>query len=154
MIQRIQSLYLLVAAVLLAVVNFFPLAHCKVGEGFYTIDSCGVHANGLEAYAGTTFLCWLLPVFSAVAVLLVLLALFGFKNRIKQMRRCVYAILVIIGYYVVFGAEVWSVKSTTGVFPDLALLAELPLIAIILIFLSGRAIKRDEDLVRSMDRIR
>lgn len=154
MIQRIQSIYLFVAAVLLAVVNFFPLAHCRVEEGFYTITSLGVDASGVEEFSGQQFWCWFLPALSIIAIAFTLAALFGYKNRIVQMRRCIYAILTVIAYYIVFGVEVWVVNSTTGHFPDLALLAELPLIAIILLFLAGRAIKRDEDMVRSMDRIR
>lgn len=154
MIQRIQSLYLLVAAVLVAVVNFFPLAHCKVGEGFYTLSVLGVSASGVSEFSGETLWCWGLAPLSVVALGFILAALFGYKNRIAQMRRCIYAILAILAFYICFGVEVWSIDNATATFPDLALMAECPLIAIILIFLAGRAIKRDEDLVRSMDRIR
>lgn len=154
MIQRIQTLYLFIAAILLGVVNFFPLAHCRVDEGFYTMTSLGIEASGTEVFSGPEFWCWFLPAISILSIAFTLAALFGYKNRIAQMRRCIYAILTIIAYYIIFGIEIWHIYSTTTIFPDLALLAELPFIAIILIFLAGRAIKRDEDMVRSMDRIR
>lgn len=154
MIQRIQSLYLLLAAILVAVANFFPLAHCKVEEGFYTLDALGVSASGVSGFAGNTLWCWTLIPLSVVTLYFILAALFGYKNRIAQMRRCIYAILTILLYYIGFGMAVWNVYDATATFPDLALMAECPLIAIILLFLAGRAIKRDEDLVRSMDRIR
>lgn len=155
MIQRIQSLYLVVAAILVAVANFFPLAHCFVSDqGFYTINSYGVVASNVAEFTGSNVWCWVSTAFSVVAFCLIVAALFGYKDRIGQMRRCVFAILAIVVYYVFFGIEVWSLNSATGVFPSLELIAELPLIAIIIIFLAGRAIKRDEDLVRSMDRIR
>lgn len=154
MIQRIQTVYLFLAAVLVILVHFFPIAHVHVGQGFYSLTSFGVEASGVEDFGGSNVWCWLGTVCNVVAFALIVLALFGYKDRIGQMRRCVFAILAIIAYYVFFGVEVWMLNDATGVFPELGIIGELPLIAIILIFLAGRAIKRDEDLVRSMDRIR
>lgn len=154
MIQRIQSVYLLIAAILVVLVNFFPLAHCVVGEGFYTVTAMGVDASALPEFTGTAIWCWGTVAFSIVAFLLIVAALFGYKDRVGQMRNCVLAILAIIVYYVFFGVEAWVVNDVAGSFPVPSVTAQFPLIAIILLFLAGRAIKRDEDLVRSMDRIR
>lgn len=154
MIQRIQTLYLFLAAILVAVVNFFPFAHAHVGQGFYTLGSLGVEASGVETFSGSNVWCWIGTAFNVLAFVLIVMAIFGYKDRVGQMRRCVFAILAIVVYYVFLGVEVWTLNNTTGVFPDLSLWGECPLIAIILIFLAGRAIKRDEDLVRSMDRLR
>lgn len=153
MIQRIQSLYLLLATVLVALTNFFALAHFKVDEGFYTLSAFGIEASGVETWSGGVWYL-LLPLINVLTIALLLAALFGYKKRIKQMRRCIYAILSNLLFYASFAFVCWKVYGVTGVYPDLALMAEMPLIAIILIFLAGRAIKRDEDLVRSMDRIR
>lgn len=154
MIQRIQTLYLLLAAILVVVVNFFPFAHVHVGQAFYTLSSLGVEASGVETFSGSNVWCWLGTAFNIFAFVLIVMAIFGYKNRVDQMRRCVFAILAIVVYYVFLGVEVWTLNSATGVFPDLSLCGECPLIAIIFIFLAGRAIKRDEDLVRSMERLR
>lgn len=154
MIQRIQTIYLLLAAVLVSVANFFPFAHCFVGKGFYTISSLGVSPSGLPPFEGTNIWSWIATAISIAAVVLLLSAIFGYKDRIEQMRKCVYAILLLLAYYIFFGIQVWTVTHVTGIFPSLGLIAELPLIAIILIFLAGRAIKRDEDMVRAADRIR
>lgn len=154
MIQRIQTLYLFIAAVLVLIVNFFPVAHVHIGQGFYTLSSLGVEASGVDPFSGSNVWMWIGSAFNVLGFVLVVLAIFGYKNRIGQMRRCVFAILAIVAYYVFLGVEIWSLNSVTGVFPELGLWGECPLIAIILIFLAGRAIKRDEDLVRSMDRIR
>lgn len=153
MIQRIQTVYLLLAAVLVAVVNFFPLAHCQGAEVCYTMTSLGVDSTG-EPFTGAAYWSCFLPACSLFAFILIVMALFSYKKRIVQMRRCVYAILVLLVYYVFFGIQIWTLNDVTGIFPDFALIAELPLIAIVLLFLAGRAIKRDEDLVRSMDRLR
>lgn len=154
MLQRIQSLYLLVAFALLVAVNFFPLAWIKVGDDLLTLSSLGVEVGSGAEYAGTEIFAWLLPVISVVAIAFTVLAFVGYKNRISQMKRCVYAILSIIAYYVAFGAAIWDLQQVAGEFPNPALAGEFPLIALIFIFLAGRAIKRDEDLVRSVDRIR
>lgn len=154
MIQRIQTLYLFIAAVLVLIVNFFPVAHVHVGQGFYTLSSLGVEASGVEPFGGSSVWMWVGTAFNVLAFVLAGMALFGYKNRIAQMRRCIFAILAIVAYYIFLSVEVWSLNNLTGVFPDLSLWGECPLIAIIFIFLAGRAIKRDEDLVRSMDRIR
>lgn len=154
MIQRIQTVYLFLAAVLILIVHFSPIAHVHVGQGFYTLTSFGVEASGVGEFGGSNVWCWLGTACNVVACALVVLALFGYKNRVGQMRRCVFAILAIMAYYVFVGVEVWMLNDATGVFPDLGLIGQCPFIALVLIFLAGRAIKRDEDLVRSMDRIR
>lgn len=155
MIQRLQTVYLFIASVLVVVTNLFPLAHFKVGEGaFYTVQWLGVQASGVEEFSGTGVWSILATCTTAAAFVLLVMTIFGYKNRIKQMKMCVYAILVLLVFYVFFGLQLWTVYSATQHYPDLGLIAQLPLIAIILIFMAGRAIKRDEDLVRAADRIR
>lgn len=154
MIQRIQTVYLFIAAVLVAVACFFPLAHCHVGSGFYSVSALGVESNGVAEFEGSQVWMWVATAFAALAFACCIAAIFGYKDRIGQMKKCVFAILSILVYYILFGIEVYTLFDLTTVFPDLGLVAELPLIAIILIFMAGRAIKRDEDLVRSTDRIR
>ncbi len=155
MIQRIQTIYLFIAAVLLIGVNFANLVSFNVANGQYLMNSLGVDAFGVEEYVGPEWVCYLLPVLSCFAAYLSLRALFGYKNRIGQMRRCLYAIMVIILYYVALGVQVWMANGAIAdakILPTLY--AQLPLIAIIFLFIAGRAINRDEALVRSTERIR
>ena len=70
------------------------------------------------------------------------------------MRKCIYAILLVIVYYMVYGAQTWLVFTVTQTMPLPSLSAQMPLIAVVFLFLAGRAIKRDEDLVRSTERLR
>ena len=154
MIQRIQTLHLLVATILLVAVNFFPLATFDVEGGIYRMSSFGIDAFGTEAYTGTQWLCYLLRLLSGVAALVSFLNIFGYKNRIAQMRKCIYAILLVIVYYMVYGAQTWLVFTVTQTMPLPSLSAQMPLIAVVFLFLAGRAIKRDEDLVRSTERLR
>ena len=54
----------------------------------------------------------------------------------------------------VYGAQTWLVFTVTQTMPLPSLSAQMPLIAVVFLFLAGRAIKRDEDLVRSTERLR
>lgn len=158
MIQRIQTVYLFLAAVVIALVGFFPWAHCVVdaegGGHFYTATALGVEANGVADSGITSVWCWLATLAALAGVVFSLWALVGFKNRVGQMRHCIYAILSLILFYVFFGVELWFMKESMDCSILFGLVGQCPLIAIILIFLAGRAIKRDEDLVRSTERIR
>jgi len=79
----------------------------------------------------------------ALAAVGVFSALIQFKNRVKQMRWVVFSgvyLLLLMGLH----AWLWGFFA--------ALLA--PIAVIILLVLAWRAIRADEDLVRSVDRIR
>lgn len=158
MIQRIQTVYLFLAAVVIALVGFFPWAHSYVSTEtagqFYTATALGVEASGVGESGISSIWCWLASLAALSGVVFSIWALVGFKNRIGQMRHCIFAILSLLLFYVFFGVELWAIKEVTGSFPSPDLVGQCPLIAIILLFLAGRAIKRDEELVRSTERIR
>lgn len=154
MIQRIQTIYLLVAVVMLVVANFFPFAIYGVEGGSYLLTSWGVVDQGVAPYTGNTVLCWGLPVCNLLAVVLALVAIISYKQRVRQMRLCVYGILTVLAFHVVLGVQGWMMFSALGATPELTLTAQFPLLSVIFFILAGRAVKRDEALVRSMDRIR
>ena len=150
MIQRIQTIHLLIALGLLVAVNFFPLVTATIPGG-----SCVVSSLGVTGFGGSTFWAWGLILFSSLAALLALVAIISFGNRRRQMSLCVYGILAALGFYACLGVQVWTIYSAlpdATFVPELA--GQLPLISIIFFILAGRAIKRDEALVRSVDRIR
>jgi len=98
-----------------------------------------------------------LPLFVLVIVidLLLLLAIFLYKNRRLQMRICVYSIilefgLIGLGYYYLFHVfrEIHIVNYAFQ-FPVV-----IPVVCIVLIYLAFRGIRKDEILIRSIDRIR
>lgn len=154
MIQRIQTIYLLVAVVMLVVANFFPFATYGVEGSSYLLTSWGVVDQGVAPYTGNTVLCWGLPVCNLLAAVLALVAIISYKQRVRQMRLCVYGILTVLAFHVVLGVQGWMMFSALGATPELTLTAQFPLLSVIFFILAGRAVKRDEALVRSMDRIR
>ncbi|AWG21550.1 transcription termination factor Rho [Flavobacterium faecale] len=136
MIQRIQSIYLFFAFVTTAILPFlFPLWTINDKDFFFMQDQVYVVLFGLS----TT---------------LSIVSIISFKNRKNQFvigRLNIILNLILLGLFVyrslnVSGeAEIVSEKGI-GMF--------LPIVTIVLLVLANKAIKKDEDLVKSVDRLR
>ncbi len=151
MIQRIQTVYLALAVILLVLCCCMPLATFEpAGMGKPSVMYSLVIISG--AGEMTSFLPTALFVVVVLAELVSIFAIMGYKNRRRQMKLCrlaaVLEILWLIGYAVAF----FSVGD--GLTPRVCLAASFPVIAIILTVMAHVAIKKDDDLVRSADRLR
>ena len=154
MIQRIQTVYLLIAEMLIAALFFVPFAEIAGKEGsHYRFDINGIFVLGVptpETILGSLPLV----ILWALSMILILVTIFVFKNRILQMRICainIFLMLSLSGLIYYYG---WSgAKILTGVY-SFNIYLVFPLIAAVLIYLAKRAINKDELLVRSIDRIR
>jgi len=153
--QRIQTVYLLAATVLMSLMLFLPLAViASEGTGIYSVLSRGWYTAG-EGLTEPAMPTW--PVFILVSVLslLPLVNIFLFRKRTLQMRICIYSIILgfgligLIYYYFVVGFRQLDDPVYALRFPMV-----LPAIYIITIYLAFRGIRKDEILVRSMDRLR
>ena len=154
MIQRIQTLYLLLVVVLTGLALWLPLADFTVGA-----DTCTLTAFGLKDAAGITLLPTVyLGVVLVAACLLPLVTIFLFRRRLLQIRLCVVEMVLLLGSLVMEGVYYflsWRVFSdltfhTQGFKPAIV----LPLVCLLFAYLAARAIFRDELLVRAADRIR
>ncbi|MDP6922923.1 MAG: DUF4293 family protein [Lutibacter sp.] len=144
MIQRIQTVYLVVAMLLsggLAFsVNFQSL---QQGTAFYLFDSFG---------SGNTLLT-LVAVLFLLSALLALAAVLSYKKRLRQfiIGRFVLLInLILLGIFVYFSLNLSGESNISekgiGLF--------IPVLNILFVSMANRAIKRDEALVKSVDRLR
>jgi hypothetical protein len=156
MLQRIQTLYLLAASVLMSLLLFLPLAEIAAeGIGIYTVLSKGWYLSGGGGTAELAMAAW--PVFILVLflTLLPLINIFLYKKRKLQIRICIYSIILAFGligliyYYFVIGFRQLDEPAYALRFPLV-----VPVIFIILIYLAFRGIRKDEILVRSLERIR
>ena len=154
MIQRIQTLYLLLVVVLTGLALWLPLVDFTVGA-----DTCTLTAFGLKDAAGITLLPTVyLGVVLAAACLVPLVTIFLFRRRLLQIRLCVVEMVLLLGSLVMEGVYYflsWRVFSdltfhTQGFKPAIV----LPLVCLLFAYLAARAIFRDELLVRAADRIR
>lgn len=156
MIQRIQSVYLLIIVILAGCTNSLPVAeliNVKLNLN-YLLDFRGislVQPTGELVSQSTT---WLLSSFATVFGIISLITIFSFKNRIKQIRLSVLNFLFMIGYYVLLIIYLLISKSALDADIHLKLPVVFPLIAMILNYLAIGSIGKDEKLVKSLDRLR
>ena len=139
MLQRIQSLYLLTATVLLLLLFALPFATAeKASEGPF-ID------GDLDLFDNVILLTILI-----VAAAFSFICIFLFKNRKLQMNISLGVIvlsliLTALAAYFAFGSAV-AASIGIGLF--------IPLIAIVFSLLAYRGIKSDDELVKSSNRLR
>jgi len=147
MIQRIQSVYLLVSALLLGLLFLLPFAEIAKEGAIYTFNFKGILLDGAVQQSGI-----------AISVLIVVLmalhgfAISSFKNRKRQKMIVIYTILMLFGLFGLF--IFYTYLSFSGAQISYKTGVVLPLVAIILDYLAIRGIKKDEALIRSIDRIR
>ena len=155
MLQRIQSIYLLLASLVIFALFLFPLVHNVYVNGIPSIIKVtGIFqdVNGIQAHI-ETFVTLIAA--TAVVAILPLILIFLYKNRKQQTLLCYVYIFLMFGY------SFWiaqSVKTVTGGAQlntnNFGIGALLSSINIVLIILAAKAIQRDEKLVKSADRLR
>lgn len=133
MIQRVQSLYLLASSGVLFSLFFRE----------FTRDLDGIVVVRFSDY--TPFL-----IFTIVTFALSFISIFMYRHRMKQMRVCVYNMLILAAYqawiaYMFFTRVEGEVFTIATVFP---------LVALVLTFMAFRKIGHDEALVQSMNSLR
>ncbi len=139
MLQRIQSLYLLVATILQSLLFVLPFATAeKATEGPF-LD------GDLDLYDNVILLSVLI-----VAATFSFICIFLFNNRKLQMNISLGVIVLSIilsglAAYFAFGSGI-AASIGIGLF--------IPIIAIVFNFLAYRGIKSDDDLVKSSNRLR
>ncbi len=152
MIQRIQSIYLFLAAVAC-------VACMSMGIGrFYTDEGEGIARmyNLWLTYTGghVSLYPWALFGIMLVCATVLLVSIFLFRKRMRQVRLCVFCLALQVGWYIAYGGLVWYRMSQMGAQFRPEWPAALPAIALVLTWLAMRGITRDELLVRSLDRLR
>lgn len=136
MIQRIQTIYLVIAFIIMGNLPFvFPLETSSTGVKTFAAD----HLVDITLFT--------------LSALLSLITIFLFKNRKLQFVLCRLNIilnLILLGLFVYhslsLSGEVATSKKGIGMF--------LPIFSIVFLVLANKAIKKDEDLVKSVDRLR
>ncbi len=146
MIQRIQTIYLLLVIALITQVFFFPFL-------IFFNETESISFNAFEISNGE----YLLPlgILFGTIILLAFISIFLYKKRILQARITVINIFLLLGSIGLVAYFGWEMKNTLTEhqiqynFPCI-----FPPIAIIFNFLALRGIRKDEALVRSANRIR
>lgn len=136
MIQRIQTLYIIIA--ILFIISTFIWFPTVIDEaGIVILDSGDLMVTGLLALAG----------------LAAIFALISYKNRIRQILLNRGSILLQI---ILLGVSAYRLLTLSGEMQisekDIGVI--FPIISIVFLWMANKAIKRDDDLVKSVDRLR
>ena len=154
MIQRIQSLFLVFSAVSGICSFFIPFWTYSGVDYAYTFGTLGVkliNGNAQSIAVGTLPLIILI----GLNVILDFVALFYFKNRLKQVKINTFNLfisIVIIG--TVFLAVPHMIKQQLVVTEEWDFGLFFPILNFVLLLLANRFIKKDEKLVKAADRLR
>lgn len=153
MLQRIQTVYLLIIVALTVAVLFLPLAVVQSGDQLFTLDAAGI--STMAAQPELIYPTWGLFALTTAISLLALLTIFLFKKRILQIRLCVFNAILMLGFYGLFAFFCWDLAGQEETYTlNLKFALSFPLISLILDYLAIRNIGADEALVRSLDRLR
>lgn len=155
MIQRKQTLYLLVAAVLMALTLLLPLA-TYFGQGSeFVLTGLSVTDITDPGAPVAAFTPIYLTILLALAALLPLVIIFLYKKRFLQVRLCFTETVLLIGAQGFVAYHVYNLyKSIDVVSWKIGIPSIFPLLALVFTILAIRAIVRDANLIKSLNRIR
>lgn len=150
MLQRIQTVYLLMVTGLMSVMFFLPLAT------FINNSSQPYIFNIIGLYKPEGLFCstWPLELIVTLVGVLSLVTVFLYKRRLLQTKICIFNVILLLVFYglVLYYYTLFKNESIVNLTPGFSF--PLPLIALILDLMAIRSIRKDEALVKSLDRIR
>ena len=153
-IQRWQSLLLLVAAVMMGCFTFCSLGQIQTTDFTYNFTSLGFFQEGIptDGEVATETHTWYFFVLSLTTTVILLIDIFLFKNLPLQKKVCLISVLFIIasaatagclGYTSVHGGEIgWSSVALS------------PVIALFAAIIAYSCMRRDHNRLKAVDRIR
>ncbi|MFH1296685.1 MAG: DUF4293 domain-containing protein [Bacteroidota bacterium] len=157
MIQRIQTIFLALALISGALLLFFPVAeYYHELYGNYKLFVTELKSMDPDPKITTsiwfTSPLWLL---AGTSVILSLVTIFLYKNRLTQLRLVAFNMLLNIGLVVLIFI-IYSAKITelTQIEPSYKIGIFLPLISLVFLILANRFIRKDEAMVKAADRLR
>ena len=153
MIQRIQSVYLLLVAILMGVTAFSPLFVLKGGTELFDFYSYGIVP--IDADLEVVKCTYGVISMAGLSALFAFVNIFLYKKRKAQIRVGYLTSFFIILFYIAVGAYFYSVGNRLTLdIEGIQYGIILPVVALIFNLLAIAKVKKDEKLVRSLDRIR
>ena len=165
MLQRIQTVYLLVTFILTVLLFFLPMGFDVMGDGAvrtFELNAVGAYQIITDANSSdvtTQFVKGAWALFALVSIILGVTAydILLFSRRLFQIRVAIFNMMLHLGIYALFAFYYFFLMPNQGVIqgsfqPNWTIV--LPIVNVILTYLAIRAIGSDEALVRSLDRLR
>ena len=149
MIQRIQTIYLLLAIICMVISLFIPFSYYYINEQEISLNAFGINNNVNDIVGRFPYY---VPIFASLG--LSVLGISKFKDRKKQLLFGKINYLAILLSVVFIMMDVAFIAEQLSVQENYVIGAFLPVAALPFIFLANRAIKKDEKLIKSLDRLR
>lgn len=153
-IQRIQTLFLLLACALMACFTFMSLGQIQTPDMSLNFTTRGLFVEGISTggpsgeFASTGFFFAL----ALMATIIPFIAIFLFKNLRLQKTVCIIEILFLVATIIV-GAVI-GYTSVSGACPGWSSIVIAPFLSIILTVMAYVRIRKDQRLLSSADRLR
>lgn len=154
MIQRIQSLHLLIAAIFMTIFAFAPYMTLSTPDADYRLTTTGLETIASENAITVSTQNYTLAILSLLTALLSLITIFLFKNRKLQVLVCrinlllyitLYIVMILYGYFTYTDLHPTAFATTTYVI--------FPVCAIIVNSLAISGIQKDERMVKDSERM-
>jgi hypothetical protein len=154
MIQRIQTIYLLIGTFLLALLYSNPIAEIVVSDTLYlTLWHYKIVSVNSELFTAQS--TWPITVLLSVVIIIQVASIFLYRKRQLQIRLGIFSILLMFGLLgMIYFFTKYTLHTMDGVKSVFLWPVVCPMIAVILNYLAIKAIQKDEKLVRSYERIR
>jgi hypothetical protein len=140
MLQRIQTVYLFISVVATGVLPFvFPLWITKTDEPYFFMLNLGFVA------------------LFGLSTVLSIISIMTFKKRKKQFvmgRLNIILNLILLGLFIYQSLNLSGETDPAKVVSEKGIGMMLPVVSIVFLSLANKAIRKDEDLVKSVDRLR
>lgn len=166
MIQRIQTVYLALVLIFSFVGLFSTIGEWTVADTVVAnFSNFTFSSNGAYAPFTSTSGPWCLGILLIMVMFLSALSILLFRKRMRQLRLTIFSTILLVGYVAAYALFAYYYHGNLEqLTPDAAvrlmptfhikLMAIFPVLSIILNCLSIQGIRKDEALVRSLDRIR
>ena len=145
-LQRLQSLYLLIAAIFLGIFTFTTSTTITNGENEFLI---GALATGA---AGKTAPNFVLCVLNALTAILALITIFKFKNLKLQLKLCSICILLTI--VIAISIAILTYQALNGGEFHVMLSNIMLGLAVVFFYLARRGVHKDKKTIQSTESLR
>ena len=147
-LQRFQSVYLLIAVILMVVFAFFPALTFHLG------DKTVLYGALETGRAGNLHINPLLFTLSILITFLAFIDIFLFKNLQRQMTVCFVDIIIILSMLVAICIQAFVVGNREGWAVSWEWFVLLPVFAVIFMMMAHKAMSRDKKKLLDADRLR
>lgn len=150
MIQRVQSIFLLLISLMALLCFIAPFQQINTYEVCYILNlNISALPDKTNSYIYAPF------ILNCIIFLFTLISIFLFKKRKLQMKLC-SLIAILSGFLSFFFLSPLyiHIKEDNNAIVNYTFATFLPFVNIVLAFIAKRFIKNDEELIKSADRIR